>query len=332
MMVIGCIPNILKHTKWKIKLGEVFFWHDKWLEEGPLSEQFNTVSNSTLKLKDLLVEDSWDFDRIGRLVGPLADWLEVIKRSLRGNKWGADVLIWLPNPNEKFSTKSAWEVARLRMPRVLWVEWVWHPCLPKFMAIYMWKGLNNALSVDDRIRKVGLPIVSRCNCCIHGAYEDLSHVLAEGEFARLIWRKCASQIGMSMRGGSWREIIEGWLNREKKSSKMGNLMGLLPSIITWRLWTRRCKERMDGIEESAEVVWRSIKHWVAKMGEKLKAENIATRRDEIILKELGIPSQVGNRKKMQIVRWCPPLAERYKINSDGSSRGNPGATGAGGVI
>lgn len=300
------------------------------MEEGPLFEQYNTVSNSNLKLKEFLIEDSWDFDGIGQLVGP--DCLEVIRRSWRCNKVGVDVLTWLPNPDGKFTTKSAWDMVRIKMPRILWAEWVWHSCLPKFMAVTMWKGLNNALSVDDRIRKVGLPIVSRCNCSVQGSYEDLSHALAEGKFARLIWMKCASQLGMSIRGGSWREIIAGWFNRAKKSTKMGNLMGLLPSIITWRLWTRRCKARMDGIEESVDIVWRSIKYWVAKNGEKLKVGNILTRRDEMILNELGIPSQASNQKQLQIVRWCRPSAGRYKINSDGSSRGNPGSTGAGGLI
>ena len=87
-------------------------------------------------------------------------------------KVGDDVLIWLPNGDGKFSTRSAWECIRSHRPSQSWIKWIWHPFLPKKMSILMWKALNGCLSVDDRMQRVGINIVSKCDYRALGAYED----------------------------------------------------------------------------------------------------------------------------------------------------------------
>ena len=42
-------------------------------------------------------------------------------------------------------------------------------------------------------------------------------------------------------------------------------------------------------------------------------------------------NQITSRNKIQ-VRWLNPLSNWFKLNSDGSSRGNPGLAGGGGLI
>lgn len=55
----------------------------------------------------------------------------------------------------------------------------------------MWKAYYDFLCVDDRLRRVGIPIALKCECCVEGKYEDVNHVLATGAIARGIWKKCA---------------------------------------------------------------------------------------------------------------------------------------------
>lgn len=109
--------------------------------------------------------------------------LDVVN-SLGSHKNGNDILVWTDTVDGKFSTKSAWSHIRFRVPKVAWFHWVWHPCLPKKIYVLVWKAFHNALSVDDQVHKLGISIVSRCNCCSTVGYEDLNHVLAIGEFAR----------------------------------------------------------------------------------------------------------------------------------------------------
>ncbi|NAW49657.1 zinc-binding domain-containing protein, partial [Salmonella sp. gx-f5] len=90
-------------------------------------------------------------------------------------------------------------------------KWVWHSALPKKMSITMWKAIHDCLPVDDRIRKIGISIVSRCDCCSNSKYEDLNHSLSRGDFAEKIWRICSVVIGVPwMEGGSWRQRVECW--------------------------------------------------------------------------------------------------------------------------
>ncbi|XP_040989051.1 uncharacterized protein LOC121236683 [Juglans microcarpa x Juglans regia] len=175
------------------------------------------------------------------------------------------------------------------------------------MSIIMWKAMHGCLPVDDRIRGVGIYLVSKCDCCSSGGYEDQNHILALGTFAEQVWRICSLQLGMPLlEGGTWREKIECWYRHVKNSSQSGQLIGILPSIITWRLWWRRYKARMEGEQESVQVVWGSIKYWLAVAGEKIKGHSDLSRRDEEILQLLNLPVKPQKKVSTQIVKWLQP--------------------------
>ncbi|CAI9786685.1 unnamed protein product [Fraxinus pennsylvanica] len=95
-----------------------------------------------------------------------------------------DRLIWTESLDGRFSAKSAWEAIRRQGHISQWHEWIWHPTLPKKISLNMWLAMKGGLSVDDKIRKAGIPIVSKCMCCLReGGYEDQNHVLALGNVA-----------------------------------------------------------------------------------------------------------------------------------------------------
>ncbi|KAF5446820.1 hypothetical protein F2P56_032419 [Juglans regia] len=259
------------HEQWsgqKIKNGNVSFWFDKWLDEGPLCSVIPMGDFPSLQVKDLKIENGWDVDMLSRLLGEeLAEKvLEVLSKS---REW-ADLLVWPENKDGKFSTKSAWNYVRVTASKVRWAEWVWLPCIPKNISVIMWKAFNNILSVDDKVRKLGIPIVSKCDCCLNGGYEDINHVLANGDIAKAVWNRVFVQIGLGrITGFSWQHLVEVWFTKASKASQMGQLLGIIPSIVTWSLRLRRCKARMDGVKDSAVTVWHNIKIWTVKMGEKL---------------------------------------------------------------
>lgn len=146
-------------------------------------------------------------------------------------KSGKDVLIWLPNAQGNFSTRSAWDCIRIRALKIPWMNWMWHPSLPGKMSIIMWKAMHGCLPVDDRIGRVGIYLVSKCDCCSSGGYEDQNHILALGTFAEQVWRICSLKLGMPLlEGRTWREKIECWYQHVKNSSQSGQLIGILPSI------------------------------------------------------------------------------------------------------
>lgn len=188
-----------------------------------------------------------------------------------------------------------------------------------------------ALSVDDRLRRIGIPLVSKCDCCNRGHIEDINHVLFEGEFPHRVWSFFGSLIGIPL-GRTWKQNAEIWFRRASSSSQVGVIVGIIPIIITWRLWRRRCLARMEGILESHNTVVHSICGWLGSLSQVAKQKNKLSRRDGLLLEALRIIPVIPKAPCCRVVRWEKPPLGWFKLNTDGSSIGNPGFCGIGGVI
>ncbi|KAG6702808.1 hypothetical protein I3842_07G054300 [Carya illinoinensis] len=173
----------------------------------------------------------------------------------------------------------------------------------------------------------------KCNCCQEGHTEDLNHVLCTGEFARHVWRLAASHLGVHMASFyTWTEQINFWFRRASKSSQVRIIFGILPSIISWKLWERRCKARYEEKANTVESVWHAIKLWLRRVVDQVMKVSSVSTRDIDILNRLDIPVLNPKPKRVRVVRWTRPRQGWVKLNIDGSSLGNLGHSGAGGVI
>ncbi|KAG6729530.1 hypothetical protein I3842_01G032600 [Carya illinoinensis] len=118
-----------------------------------------------------------------------------------------------------------------------------------------------------------------------------------------MWRSWFNSLAVDDRiqhkGVSLTSACDCCLRRQtEKVSIKGTVIGVIPCLITWCLWKRRCKARMEGKTENAD---------------QLQCQNIISR-----------PGR--------IVKWSRPPEGWFKLNCDGSCRGNPGNTGGGGII
>ncbi|GLT55053.1 hypothetical protein SLA2020_282060 [Shorea laevis] len=102
-------------------------------------------------------------------------------------------------------------------------------------------------------------------------FEDLDHVLYSGKVAAKLWQICSNFLGIPyVATRSWLVTVEAWFRRTKKSSKVGNLIGLIPCIIIWNLWIWRCSARMEGQNDCFNVLWRKVKYWIHWVGLRLR--------------------------------------------------------------
>ncbi|KAI9194953.1 hypothetical protein LWI28_010396 [Acer negundo] len=193
---------------------------------------------------------------------------------------------------------------RVKLLKFGWAKWIWHKCLPKKIAVCMWKVAFNCLSVDEKVRSVRVLIVSACNCCCSRGIEDLDHILNNGDFASNLWRKVSVEVGVPF----------------------------LAHRIIWRLWKRRCAARLEGKLESISDVWLSIKHWVQILSNSLIEERHWNYSDDRVLRNMEVQILLKKQKKIQVLRWLKPTLGRLKLNLDGSSLGNPSPAGGGGVL
>ncbi|CAI9763285.1 unnamed protein product [Fraxinus pennsylvanica] len=89
---------------------------------------------------------------------------------------------------------------------------------------------------------------------------------------------------------------------------------------------------MEGKFESVEEVFLSIKFWLQLASINLSNTNIRTSQDEHVLRMLEIHRTPVKAKQIRVVSWTKPIHNRVKLNVDGSSLGNPGQAGGGGMI
>ncbi|XP_035549712.1 uncharacterized protein LOC118349411 [Juglans regia] len=286
----------------------------------------NIVGHPNLLVKDFQLNNGWDVDFIRQLVGP--DQIDEILEDLCKAKPGMDVLIWSKNDNGLFSTKSAWDCIRIRSDIIEGHSWIWHKSLPLKMSSLMWKAWYMAFSVDHHLRRIGIPITSRCDCCANGHFEDQNHVLFAGDIANYTWCYFGAYLGIPI-GQNWKDTVKRWFRRANNSSQVGIILGILPVIITWRLWRRRCLARMEGRFEPVSEIIHSVSRWISLICRDMHASSHISSFDLQVLKSLNVQAVLIPIRRCKTFTWNRPSVGWVKLNTDGSSLGNPGASGIG---
>ncbi|CAI9759426.1 unnamed protein product [Fraxinus pennsylvanica] len=101
---------------------------------------------------NVYLESGWDVERLHELVGE--EVAGNIMQKLHACKPRRDILIWKPQKQGIFTSRSAWDMLRIKVPEVHWAKWAKNKAIPKRVSLAMWKALSGNLSVDSRIRKV----------------------------------------------------------------------------------------------------------------------------------------------------------------------------------
>ncbi|XP_042974814.1 uncharacterized protein LOC122306449 [Carya illinoinensis] len=152
-MIANYILLVLEKSKWHLREGNLFFWYDKWRDQGPLYSDLPMVGSPLLNVKECPLSNLWDVELLVNLVGQ--DHVNDILESLAICKGGSDVLVWMKRDSGCFSTKSAWDCIRIRGSTMNWHSRMWHSQLPLKVSVSMWKAWHHAFSVDDHLHRVG---------------------------------------------------------------------------------------------------------------------------------------------------------------------------------
>ncbi|XP_060202710.1 uncharacterized protein LOC132631124 [Lycium barbarum] len=195
---------------WQIKRGTTNVWYENWTKLGallyvvpidfPLNEDLQDVAELIEKggWKDHLLSQYIPTD-IGEHIRA-----EIHIEELEGN-W--DRPWWRPNSIGTFTVNSAWNILRQRKQEVAYFKHLWIKGVPFKISFFLWRLWKSILPTDDTLRRIRIPVVSRCYCCAIPKQKDIQHLFLTSQFASEVW------------------------NVFRQAA--------VPAMITWELWKRR---------------------------------------------------------------------------------------------
>lgn len=195
----------------------------------------------------------------------------------------------------------------------------------------------------DNIRKRGFQGPSVCVLC-EANEEDSAHLFFRCPFSLQIWH---------FWWGVWNNpcvhassLIEFWqrLGRPPSmASFLQEVWSVGPIFLLWQIWLERNRRIFRGEKKLVQQIWQRTLGMVQEtVVAKCEVEFPLEKRDAEVAERLGIqgmslaPACVkrGRHLKQKVHRsgcWQFPPFGVLKINTDGSSRGNPGPAGLGGI-
>ncbi|KAG2411275.1 hypothetical protein I3760_Q015100 [Carya illinoinensis] len=314
--VAELMPRVIKNLKWLVGNGNVNFWMDNWVGCGPLHDFCPVIGNIGLKVAEVF--DNWGpkLEVIGDLVPD--EVIELIKEAgikLKPNN--SDVLIWKHTVEGKFTTKSAWELSRENGQIYEWKKWT----------------KRGAVPTDDRVQRLNIPLVSKCQCCVIPDVESLNHVLCAGLEVQMVWRYFAEICNVRLPHiRNWKGMMLYWWQKAKKNARVGWLRGVIPIMISWALWKSRCLSRIEGVPFSIDAIIRQVKWFLQEACCSVQSFHKINTGDYEIMQRLNLPIIPTRNKQLKYIKWEMPEVGTVKLNVDGGARNNPGEAGGGGII
>ncbi|XP_068639159.1 uncharacterized protein [Aristolochia californica] len=316
------------------------FWDDWWTRQEPLRNSFSSLFLISTQ-REITVADAFEGGVLSLHPRRGLSDVEAMEASrlldslnhVRMRPSNADKLIWWPDKSSKFSVASAyrhingWD----SMHSELDIYFVWRLCCPPKVKFFMWSACQNKILTADVLRRRGHPSMDLlCPLC-NIEDESASHTLLLCPYSWKVWSSIFCnfdlQICISADLFSFSKSIYGY-----PFSGLGKMMlSACVSFVPWGIWNERNRRRFEAKFESeknvVDKVMGQISTWLLtkKLFCSFKGTSIRENWSNLARMHLGT--------KIQVMKdWVPPEVGYLKLNFDGSSLGNPGIAGFGGVI
>ncbi|XP_042485259.1 uncharacterized protein LOC122065524 [Macadamia integrifolia] len=318
---------------WTIGNGKsINFWLDKWLGGKSMLELVGLEGESSLhckgKVSDFIDNFKW---KLPNVISPLLhDIFEKIRTIKIPSYPCEDMCLWSLSSDGIFKSNSTWEDIRIRNPKVPWFSLIWGKKMQPRVSIFGWRMVHDKLPTDDAIQKKGIDLASKCSLCGMEA-ETSTHIFLQCSYSEDIWLFFCGCFNVPWKkAGTMSDFLKWWRRKQKLvCCKEAWIMELL--IVTDHIWRERNSRRHDGKARPARYLKQMILEDIQCAKPSTKGE-VKTTTDLICYRKLGIPIQCSPPQSILEVFWCRPEVNWIKLNFDGSSRGNLGHAGVGGIF
>ncbi|KAL0012166.1 hypothetical protein SO802_007274, partial [Lithocarpus litseifolius] len=192
-------------------------------------------------------------------------------------------------------------------------KWIWKfKVLPRIQS-FMWLCYHESIGVREGLNRRGMLLETQCPLC-HTSSESILHALRDCKVVKHIWNQLGeNQISRSFFSSNLKEWLE---ENGTKQQVFGGHAIPWNTMFLFAIW----------------LIWKHRNQVVFK--EQRPNHNLVK---QIYHQALEYYSFVGPHKEAithiyKPVHWSKPVNGWVKLNTDGSSLGNPGRAGGGGLI
>ena len=344
---------------------DTLFWQDSWDGHPPILssfpqllplyhsftnagwskvEHFKTIKNlGQIEVTCWKAPEEWP---VGGSEEERALLSRVLENRICSSLVGRDCLAWSPSPKGRFTVaqgyatldKNLHDLAEVNWWKKAWSFFSWPKC-----NFFVWLLAQQKCLTWENLRKRGFQGPSICFLCLHNE-ECASHLFFLCPFSREIWHRWWE---------AWRHgcihatsLIDFWesLGRPPTKTSFLQIAWMIgPILILWNLWLERNRRIFCNSKLESSHLWKMILNRLQEtIWAKCDMSDNIDPGDQVIVRnlQLGDNSQRCNPRnrlgqvKQRVCRdgrWSPPLTGFLKINTDGSSRGNPGHSGIGAI-
>ncbi|KAF7827470.1 putative ribonuclease H protein At1g65750 family [Senna tora] len=244
------------------------------------------------------------------------DTLDLIK-TIPFSQWShcRDSLVWGGDASGKYTTANGYSfLINLFSPvqdSRSW-RWVWKLKVPENVRVFIWQLMHGAIPTNDFRCSRGLSMSSTCDRC-GAATKSILHCLRDCHPSRSLWQ-C---MGFTYRADFFTLDHRKWV--EKGATGQFGIQSNTPSSILfactlWYSWKLRNNNILGDKQWSVYgncTLIHSLSSMCTKWGNELSH---------------------GGMREPRFSHWIKPSGDTLKVNTDGTSLGNPGRAGIGSVV
>lgn len=190
-----------------------------------------------------------------KLASPTWKRMQHIWQLSNSNEFFMAIHSWI---DKGFVFKIAWDFIRKRDCIQFSSRMIWDKHIMAKVSIFMWRLLQNGLPLDQNLKDIRIPLVSKCQCCLRGFEEDKEHLFNDGDIASQLWKHFEGLMGMKISPTNIKSRLLSWWFSSRGNNIYSILCKIIPSLICWNIWCARNNSFFEGQLMKAQIIMSKI--------------------------------------------------------------------------